>query len=300
MKLTKLAGIDIGSNSVRLLVANAIKDGSKVLFKKSSLARLPIRLGADAFKNGKISERNIDRMIWAIEAFDRIMRVNDVEAFRACATSALRESKNGPEVIERIYKATGIQIEAIDGVEEARLIFQTNVLAQFQTDEDAFIYMDVGGGSTEFSLIRGNEIQASRSFTLGTIRILNGSDKKSEWKEMRTWLKEVTEGLEDVSMIGSGGNINRLFKMSGKAAGVPISLDYLEGQYVFLKRFTTDELVKRLDLNTDRADVIVPATRIYISAMEWSGCRKMFVPKVGLSDGIVRDLYFRRQQPISQ
>lgn len=300
MKITKLAGIDIGSNSVRLLVANAIKDGSKVLFKKSSLARLPIRLGADAFKNGKISERNIDRMIWALEAFDRIMRVNDVEAFRACATSALRESKNGQEVIERIHKATGIQIEAIDGVEEARLIFQTNVLAQFQTDEDAFLYMDVGGGSTEFSLIKGNEIQASRSFTLGTIRILNGSDKKSEWKEMRTWLKEVTEGLEDVSMIGSGGNINRLFKMSGKAAGVPISLDYLEGQYVFLRRFTTDELVKRLDLNTDRADVIVPATRIYISAMEWSGCRKMFVPKVGLSDGIVRDLYFRRQQSISQ
>lgn len=300
LKLTKLAGIDIGSNSVRLLVANAIKDGSKVLFKKSSLARLPIRLGADAFKNGKISERNIDRMIWAIEAFDRIMRVNDVEAFRACATSALRESKNGSEVIERVHKATGIQIEAIDGVEEARLIFQTNVLAQFQTDEDAFLYMDVGGGSTEFSLIKGNEIQASRSFALGTIRILNGSDKKSEWKEMRTWLKEVTEGLEDVSMIGSGGNINRLFKMSGKAAGVPISLDYLEGQYVFLKRFTTDELVKRLDLNTDRADVIVPATRIYISAMEWAGSKKMFVPKVGLSDGIVRDLYFRRQQPISQ
>jgi exopolyphosphatase/guanosine-5'-triphosphate,3'-diphosphate pyrophosphatase len=299
LKITKLAGIDIGSNSVRLNVSNAIKEGNKVLFKKSSLSRLPIRLGADTFRAGKISPRNVERLCWAMEAFDRIMKINDVEAFRACATSAIRESKNRDEVIEQIAEKTGIRIEAIDGVEEARLIFSTNVLDQFKNEEEAFLYIDVGGGSTEFSLINGNEIQKSRSFTLGTIRILNGSDKKSEWKEMKAWLREICKDLDDVAMIGSGGNINRIFKMSGKPAGVPLSLDYLEGQHVFLKRFTADELVKRLDLNIDRADVIVPATRIYISAMEWSGCTKMYVPKVGLSDGIVRDLYHSKLNSIS-
>lgn len=268
-----------------------IREDSGILFKKSSLVRLPIRLGEDAFTEGAITHRNIERLIWAMESFDRIMKVNDVQLFRACATSALRESANGKEVVAKVKEATGIEIELINGVEEARLIFSTNVLEQFKSEEDAFLYMDVGGGSTEFTLINGTEIVNSRSFNIGTIRILNGKDKKSEWKAMRSWLKELTNGIDDVAMIGSGGNINRIYKMSGKASGVPLSLDYLEGQYVFLKKFTTEELVKRLDLNVDRADVIVPAAKIYISAMEWAGSQKMFVPKVGLSDGIVRDLY---------
>ena len=300
MQLTKIAGIDIGSNSVRLLVSNVIREETDILFKKSSLVRLPIRLGADVFTKGAIGKRNEERLILAMESFDRIMRVNDVQAFRACATSAMRESSNGAKVVERIREATGIAIEIIDGVEEARLIFSTNVLEQFKTEEDAFLYIDVGGGSTECTLIKGSEIADSKSFNIGTIRLLNGTDKKSEWKAMRSWLKELTAGMDDISMIGSGGNINRLYKMSGKGAGVPLSLDYLEGQYVFLKKFTTEELVKRLDLNTDRADVIVPASKIYISAMEWAGSKKMFVPKVGLSDGIVRDLFKSEQGSMPQ
>ena len=300
MEVCKLAGIDIGSNSVRLLVSNVIEDGENVLFKKSSLVRLPIRLGEDAFSKGEISERNIERLEWAMEAFDRVMKVNGVESFRACATSALRESKNRDEIVKRIKKNANITIEPIEGAEEARLIFSTDVLDQFKTEEDAFLYMDVGGGSTEFTLLNGTEVLKSKSFNIGTIRVMKGIDKKSEWKEMRSWLKSATKGIDDLAMIGSGGNINRLYKMSGKPNGVPVSLDYLEGQYVFLKRFTTEELIKRLDLNIDRADVIVPATKIYISAMGWAGCEKMFVPKVGLSDGIVRDLYFQRKASISQ
>ncbi|MBI1316565.1 exopolyphosphatase [bacterium] len=291
MKIIRLGGIDIGSNSVRLLVANAIPDRNEVLFKKSSLSRLPIRLGEDAFLKGKISKRNIERLLWGMEAFDRIVKVNGVQWCRACATSALRESSNGAEVVERVKAETGIAIDIIEGLEEARLLFGTNVLRDFKTEEDAFLYMDVGGGSTEFTLLSEGAPQASRSFRIGTLRVLQGTDDKNEWKAMREWLKEVVAGMDEVAMIGSGGNINRLFKMSGKAPGVPLSRDYLEAQYVFLQKFTPDELVKRLDLNTDRADVIVPACKIYVSAMEWAGSLKMFVPKVGLSDGIVRDLY---------
>ena len=291
MKIIRLGGIDIGSNSVRLLVANAIPDRGDVLFKKSSLTRLPIRLGEDAFLKKKISKRNIERLLWGMEAFDRILKVNGVELCRACATSALREAENGAEVVAKVEENTGIRIDIVDGLEEARLLFTTDVLRDFKTEEDAFLYMDVGGGSTEFTLLNEGRPVASRSFTIGTLRLLQGTDSKSEWKAMREWLKEAVVGIDEVAMIGSGGNINRLFKMSGKAPGVPLSRDYLEAQYVFLQRFTPDELVKRLDLNTDRADVIVPACKIYVSAMEWAGSLKMFVPKVGLSDGIVRDLY---------
>ncbi len=291
MKIIRLGGIDIGSNSVRLLVANAIPDRGDVLFKKSSLTRLPIRLGEDAFLKKKISKRNIERLLWGMEAFDRILKVNGVELCRACATSALREAENGAEVVANVEENTGIRIDIVDGLEEARLLFTTDVLRDFKTEEDAFLYMDVGGGSTEFTLLNDGQPVASRSFTIGTLRLLQGTDSKSEWKAMREWLKEAVAGIDEVAMIGSGGNINRLFKMSGKAPGVPLSRDYLEAQYVFLQRFTPDELVKRLDLNTDRADVIVPACKIYVSAMEWAGSLKMFVPKVGLSDGIVRDLY---------
>jgi exopolyphosphatase/guanosine-5'-triphosphate,3'-diphosphate pyrophosphatase len=291
VKIIRLGGIDIGSNSVRLLVANAIPDRGDVLFKKSSLTRLPIRLGEDAFLKKTISKRNIERLLWGMEAFDRILKVNGVELCRACATSALREAENGAEVVAKVEENTGIRIDIVDGLEEARLLFTTDVLRDFKTEEDAFLYMDVGGGSTEFTLLNEGRPVASRSFTIGTLRLLQGTDSKSEWKAMREWLKEAVVGIDEVAMIGSGGNINRLFKMSGKAPGVPLSRDYLEAQYVFLQRFTPDELVKRLDLNTDRADVIVPACKIYVSAMEWAGSLKMFVPKVGLSDGIVRDLY---------
>lgn len=278
-------------------MANAIPDKKEVLFKKSSLIRLPIRLGEDVFTRKRISSRNVERLVLGMESFQRIMRINDVEAHRACATSAFREAANCQEVVADVYDKTGIAIEIIDGLEEARLLFSNELMKQFKTGEEAFLYIDVGGGSTEFTIIADNRESLSRSFELGTIRLMQGTDKKSEWKAMRTWLKEATEGLEDVAMIGSGGNINRIHKMSGKPPGVPLSLDYLEGQYVFLKRFTTEELVKRLDLNTDRADVITHAAKIYISAMQWAGSEKMFVPKIGLSDGIVRDLYWRLHKP---
>lgn len=294
MKVVKLGAIDIGSNSIRCLVANVIpgKGKQETLFKKSSLNRLPIRLGADVFTKGKISATNYERMVWGLKAFENIMKVNGVVAYRACATSAMREAKNGAELIAAIKEETGIEIEIIDGQEEARLLFSKELLTRFGTKEDSFLYVDVGGGSTELTLFNNKDLVASRSFNIGTVRVLQGLDKKEEWQAMRQWIKDhLRDVQEDVALVGSGGNINRLFKMSGKKIGVPLTMDYLEEQYEFIQKFSQEDRVRLLDLNIDRADVIVPALRIYMSAMEWAHAERIYVPKVGLSDGIVRDLY---------
>lgn len=296
MKILKLGAIDIGSNSIRLLVANVIpgKGKQETLFKKSSLNRLPIRLGSDVFTRGRISKTNVERMLWGLKAFENIMKVNGVVAHRACATSAMREATNGEALIRQVEAETGIRIEVIDGQEEARLLFSPELLNRFGTKEDAFLYVDVGGGSTELTMFDNKRIVASRSFNIGTVRVLQGLDKKEEWLEMRAWVKEqVKEVQGDVAMVGSGGNINRIFKMSGKKIGVPLTLDYLEEQYEFLQKFSTEDRIRLLDLNVDRADVIIPACKIYMSSMEWAGAERIYVPKVGLSDGIVRDLYYR-------
>jgi exopolyphosphatase/guanosine-5'-triphosphate,3'-diphosphate pyrophosphatase len=295
LEIKKFAAIDIGSNAIRLLIANVIiSEDREPQFKKSSLVRVPIRLGADAFTNdGIISDANVNRMISAMEAFKLLMNVHGVERYRACATSAMREASNGEEVTEQVLSQTGVKIDIIGGKEEAAIISSTDLNELIEGD-NSYLYVDVGGGSTEFTLFSKGKIVNSKSFKMGTVRLL--SNKKTVNKEIfanvEKWIKRNTKDLKGVSLIGSGGNINKLFKMSGRTEGKPISFIYLNAQYQFLKQMSYNDRVSELSLNPDRADVIVPATKIYLSAMKWSGARKIYVPKIGLSDGIIKTLYY--------
>ena len=296
LEIKKYGAIDIGSNAIRLLVSNIIvAEGKEPQFKKSALVRVPIRLGADAFVNGIISEQNTKRMIDAMEAFKLLMKVHNVERYKACATSAMREAINGLEVADKIFKETGVKIDIIGGKEEAAIISSTD-LNQLIEGNNSYLYVDVGGGSTEFTIFSEGKIIISKSFKMGTVRLLN--NKKSVNKEIfsnvEKWIKKNTAGLKNLSLIGSGGNINKLFKMSGRLEGKPISFIYLNAQYQFLKNMSYQDRILELSLNPDRADVIIPATKIYISAMKWSGATKIYVPKIGLSDGIIKSLYYNK------
>lgn len=296
MKITKYGAIDIGSNAVRLLVANVIEENDKdPQFKKSSLVRVPIRLGADAFVSGTISTENTDRIIDAMKAFKLIMKVHGVERYKACATSAMREATNGKEVVKMILKESEVDIDIIDGKKEAAIISSTD-LNQLIESDSTYLYVDVGGGSTEFTLFSRGKIVNSKSFKIGTVRLINNkkSDNKIIFKKVQYWIEENTKNYKRITLIGSGGNINKIFKMSGREQGKPISYIYLNAQYQFLKKMTYKERISELGLNPDRADVIVPATKIYLSAMKWSGARKIFVPKIGLSDGIIKSLYLNK------
>ncbi|WP_408023942.1 Ppx/GppA phosphatase family protein [Tenacibaculum sediminilitoris] len=296
LKIKKYGAIDIGSNAVRLLVANVIEEKNKEpQFKKSSLVRVPIRLGADAFVSGKISEANTQRMVDAMLAFKLIMKIHGVERYKACATSAMREAENGEEVAATILKDTEVKIDIIDGKKEAAIISYTDLNQLIESDA-TYLYVDVGGGSTEFTLFSKGKIINSKSFKIGTVRVLNNTkpENKVLFKKIQKWIEENTSDYRRISLIGSGGNINKLFKMSGRDAGRPISYIYLNAQYQFLKKMSYQERISELSLNPDRADVIVPATKIYLSAMKWSGARKIYVPKIGLSDGIIKSLYFNK------
>lgn len=293
MKIHKLAAIDIGSNSIRLLVSNVFTDAAqeRVVFKKSSLTRLPVRLGPDAFKKGEISEKNIEKLVMSMKAYARIMEVHEVERYRACATSALREAGNGLEVTREIYKQTGINVELINGKEEARIIFNSDFAEAIPDEANSFLYIDVGGGSTELTLFHNSKIVASRSFRIGTIRLLKRMVDKSQWEDMQDWVTEKTQDIDNILMVGSGGNINRTFKLSGNKMGVPLKRKYLNEVYKQLSEVSAEERMLQFDLNPDRADVITHALRIYTRTMEWSGAKKILVPKKGLADGIVRNLY---------
>ena len=275
MKIKKYGAIDIGSNAVRLLIANVIEEkGKDTTFKKSSLVRVPIRLGADAFVSGEISEKNIKRMVEAMKAFKLLMNVHGVERYKGCATSAMREAENGKEVIATILKKADIEIEIINGKQEAAIISSTDIKELINSD-DNYLYVDVGGGSTEFTLFSKGEIINSKSFKIGTVRLINNSKETNNkiFKKVEEWVKENTKDHKNIALIGSGGNINKIFKMSGRDAGKPISYIYMNAQYHFLKNMTYQDRISELSLNPDRADVIVPATKIYLSAMKWSGAR---------------------------
>ena len=234
-------------------------------------------------------------MIDAIEAFKLLMNVHGVKTYKACATSAMREAKNGSEIVEKIKVQTGVKIDIIGGKEEAAIISSTD-LNQLIEGNHTYLYVDVGGGSTEITVFTRGKIITSKSFKIGTVRLLNNkkSTNKEIFSNVEKWIKKNTSDLKKVSLIGSGGNINKLFKMSGRTEGKPISYIYLNAQYQFLKQMSFDERVSELSLNPDRADVIIPATKIYLSAMKWSGARKIYVPKIGLSDGIIKSLFYNK------
>ncbi|MCX6185065.1 MAG: rod shape-determining protein [Flavobacterium sp.] len=292
--IKKYAAIDVGSNAMRLLVSNVVEESGKpTQFNKSSLVRLPIRLGQDAFTTGIISDENINRMIDGIQAYKLLMKVHKVQDFRALATSAMREAKNGQAVIDAVKKHTGISIEIIDGKKEAAIIASTNINHLVNT-ENTFLFVDVGGGSTEFSLFSAGKIIASKSFKIGTVRLLNQMVPATIWQEIQDWIEGHTSSFDAISLIGSGGNINKLFKMSEKPIDTPLSYQYVNKIYQQLSGLTYNDLVGDLGLNPDRADVIVLATKIYLNAMKWSGAKYIYVPKIGLSDGIIKAMYYNK------
>ncbi len=291
LNIERYGAIDIGSNAIRLLIATITEMGEKPPhFKKTSLVRVPIRLGADVFLEGKISDRNVERMIDAMNAYQLLMKTYNVVQYRACATSAMREANNGDEVVQKIKEITGVQIEIIDGEEEATIIASTD-LRNLIDSEKTFLYVDVGGGSTEFTVFAGGRVVISKSFKLGTVRILNDMVRETIWEEVRDWIVKHTQNYEKVSLIGSGGNINSIYSASKKAVGKPLSYFFLSDYYEKLKSLTYHERIYELEMNPDRADVIIPATRIYLSAMKWSKAKSIYVPKIGLADGMVKSMY---------
>jgi len=290
--IKKYAAIDIGSNAMRLLISNIVEqEGKEPQFNKSSLVRVPIRLGQDAFTVGEITDENIERMVDAMKAYKLLMKVHKVEKYMACATSAMREAFNGKEVADIIERESGIKIEIIDGKKEAAIIASTDLHHLVKTDQ-TYLYVDVGGGSTEFSLFANGKIVASKSFKNGTVRLLNNMVNDVVWLEIEKWIKTISEPYETITLIGSGGNINKLFKMSGKQQEKPLSYFYVNSQYQFLNSLSYEQRIAELGLNPDRADVIIYAVRIYLNAMKWSGARNIYVPKIGLSDGIVKAMYY--------
>lgn len=294
IKIKTYAAIDIGSNAMRLLVSNIVEQaGKETQFNKSSLVRVPIRLGQDSFTVGEISDENIERMIDAMKAYKLLMKVHKVEKYKACATSAMREANNNTEIVEIIEREAQIKIDIIDGKKEAAIIATSDLKEYISTDK-TYLYVDVGGGSTEFSLFSNGKIVASKSFKNGTVRMLNNMVNDVVWVEIEKWIKINTAPFENITMIGSGGNINKLFKMTGKQQDKPLSYLNLNAQYSMLNAMTYDQRITELGLNPDRADVIIPATKIYLNAMKWSGARYIYVPKIGLSDGIVKAMYYDR------
>lgn len=291
MQLHKYAAIDIGSNGVRLLISNIITFKKKeTQFKKSALIRVPVRLGEDVFTTGKISDKNLFRMRDTMTAFRLLMKVHGVEKFKACATSAMREADNKEAVIQYIYDQSKIKIDIIDGRTEAEIISSTDLHELIKNDK-SYLYVDVGGGSTEFTFFSNGRIMDSKSFRLGTVRLLDKKVNEQTWLNVEEWIREKSKTYSEISLIGSGGNINKIFKLSGKAEGKTLSYVYLNSYYNFLNQMTYNQRISELDLNPDRADVIIPATKIYLLAMKWSNAGKIYVPKIGLSDGIIKTLY---------
>lgn len=291
--IRKFAAIDIGSNAIRLLINNVIEqEGRPTLFKKSELVRVPVRLGEDAFLRGVISDISLKRLIKTMQSFDLLMQVYGVEKYMACATSALRDAKNGREVIERIQQESNIKIEIIDGKREAAIIASTDLKDVIKTDR-LYLYVDVGGGSTEFTIFDKGTPVLSRSFEIGTVRILNNLVADTVWDDIKMWMASHIAKDRLVEIIGSGGNINKLHKMSGRKIGQPLSYIWLNAQYHFLNSMDYEDRIAELGLNQDRADVIIPATKIFLNAAKWSKAKKIHVPKIGLADGMIKTLYYQ-------
>jgi len=291
VQLEKYAAIDIGSNAIRMLIANVVFSEEQVpRFHKNSMVRVPIRLGEDSFTVGEISSRNLKRMIRAFKAFKQIMKVHGVTQYRAYATSALREASNTGWVINQVKKKTGIDIHVIDGRREAEIISSTSMDMNV-VGRKTFLYVDVGGGSTEFSVLRNGEPLASKSFKIGTVRLLNNLVSDQVWKQVQEWVVKQTASYEKIAVLGTGGNINKLIKLTQTKEGKPLSLVSLSGIYHQLENLSYEERVMQFELNPDRADVILPATQIYLRAMNWCGATRIYVPKAGLADGMIRSMF---------
>ncbi len=289
------AAIDIGSNAVRLLISYVESNGATE-FKKAAFVRAPIRLGEDVFTTGSIGKDKLCKLEKAMQGFAHIIKVFDVQAYRACATSAMREAANGEEAVRRILMASGIKIEIISGKEEAATIFEAGDIVGLMESDKRFLYVDVGGGSTELTVYSNRRPAYSESFPLGTVRMLSGATDKAETARFRECLNLIRKEYRPVAIVGSGGNINKAHKMLTKKDKEPLRYVELKMLFEQMKKMSYEERIEKLGLNDYRADVIMPALEIFLTAAGSCRIDEIIVPKIGLADGIIHQLY--RQSPI--
>ncbi len=287
----RLAAIDIGSNAARLLITDVISgpQGTKE-FIKVALVRVPLRLGFDVFDKGEISPTKAENILKTIKAYKLLLEVYDVKNVKACATSAMRDAVNSREIINKVLEETGIEIEIISGNEEASLIYE-NHIAENMADSESYLYIDVGGGSTELTFFSDNKLVFKESFNIGTIRLLKNQVTEASWDKMKEFISKKTKGYHHVTAIGSGGNINKVFSISKRKEGKALSLSTLRDYYKEFNNLSVSQRISLYKLREDRADVIVPALLIYINVMRWSDADQIYVPKIGLADGLIHNLY---------
>lgn len=284
--MKKYAAVDIGSNAIRLLIVGVLKTNSVHKYRKISLVRVPIRLGQDVFLYKKISNEKLKLLLNTLKAFKLLMSVHNIDRYKICATSAMRESKNSKEVLKRVRKKLNLDINIISGKDEASII--ANVFAKDFNNHKNLLYVDVGGGSTELTIIDKGKIVESKSFKIGTVRILNNLVKKDTWGKYEEWIKKHTKIYNGILTIASGGNANKLLKISGKEIGKPMSIKVIKEIYLELNKYSFEDRVIKLNLSTDRADVIIPATEIYLKSMNFCKSNQIIIPRIGLADGIIR------------
>lgn len=290
MNILTYAAIDIGSNAVRLLINTIYESTEKTIFNKTNLVRLPIRLGEDVFFKGKISTRNINRLCQAMKAYQLIMEVYGVSKYKAFATSAMRDAGNAKEVIKKIKEKSDISVDIISGDQEAKIILQTQ-LSKILDPSKHYLYVDVGGGSAEVSLLYNGKIEASRSFDIGTVRFLAGKVTDNYLQnEIKPWVKEICKGKE-IDLLGSGGNINYIYKLSGKKEGSYLSSTFLYSELEKMKSLTYEERIQQYNMKPDRADVVLPALKIFYSIMHWAKAKRIYIPKIGAADGMISLMY---------
>ncbi len=287
----RLAAIDIGSNAARLLISEPTiyKDGS-VDFTKLSLLRIPLRLGFDVFEKGFVTDLKKKKLIETLKAYRLLMNIYEVEAYKACATSAMRDAANGDDIRKEILEETGFDIKIISGQEEAAIVYETHIAENLATNK-SYLYIDVGGGSTEVTLYAQGKTIFKESFNIGTIRLLHDKVSDEQWERTKWFIKNYTKNHQPLQAIGTGGNINKIFSISKRKDGKPLSLELLKDYYKELSCTTVEERKHLYSLRDDRADVIVPALLIYISIMRWANAEEIYVPKIGVADGLVRMLY---------
>jgi len=287
----RLAAIDIGSNAARLLISDVVRNpNGKPDFNKLNLIRVPLRLGFDVFERKEISKEKEEMIVRTIHAYKYLIDIYEVKYVKACATSAMRDAINSQHILERVKDETGIQIKIISGDEEASVIYENHIAENLAKDH-AYLYIDVGGGSTELTFFNENQLVFKESFNIGTIRLLKNQVEERQWDDLKNYIKEKTRNYKEIIAIGSGGNINKVFSMSKRKDGKPLSLDLLKDYYKEIGNFPLYERMQVYNLREDRADVIVPALQIYINVMRWADINEIFVPKIGLADGLLHTLY---------
>ena len=285
----RYAAIDIGSNAVRLLIADLTDIDGIISFKKNTLIRVPLRLGDNAFLDQFISDKKAEDLLKTMQAFKNLMDVYKVTDYMACATSALREAENGQELVKKIKEKIDLNLEIVEGEREAHIIYSSHIEQTLDRKKN-YLYIDVGGGSTELSIFSDGAMLASKSFDLGTIRILDNQDKDETWEDLKEWIKVETRNFKNLSGIGTGGNINKLFKLSEEKEGMPLGYVKLKTLFGYLNSFSLKDRINILGLNQDRADVIIPACEIFLTIMKWASIKHVYVPKVGMVDGIIQVL----------